>query len=90
MNLTQFSIEKNRVVLSILLVIIVFGVMLYQTLSRDSMPPIPFGWPPWCRRSLGPVLSVLKKLVTDKIEKVAQELPELKNVKSTRVPDFRW
>jgi multidrug efflux pump subunit AcrB len=39
MNITKFSIEKNRVILSLLIVAIVMGLVMYQSLSRDSMPP---------------------------------------------------
>ena len=39
MNFAKFSIEKNRVVLSILTVVMVLGVVFYLKLSRDSMPP---------------------------------------------------
>ena len=39
MNLTEFSIEKNRVSLALLVVVVIMGLTLYQTLSRDSMPP---------------------------------------------------
>lgn len=83
MNLTQFSIEKNRVVISILLVTLVLGIVLYQSLSRDSMPPYTIRVASVVTAFPGASPERVEELVTDKIEKVAQELPELKNVKST-------
>ncbi|KAA1244445.1 efflux RND transporter permease subunit [Aquimarina sp. RZ0] len=83
MNLTKFSIEKNRVVLSILTVVIVMGAVMYQSLSRDSMPPYTIRVASIVSSFPGAGPERVEELVTDKIEKVAQELPELKLVKST-------
>jgi len=83
MNLTKFSIERNRVVLSVLAVILVMGVMFYQSLSRDSMPPYTVRVASIVSSFPGASPERVEELVTDKIEKVVQELPELKNVKST-------
>ncbi|SDX43525.1 Multidrug efflux pump subunit AcrB [Lutibacter oricola] len=83
MNLTQFSIEKNRVALSILAVVMVMGAIFYQTLSRDSMPPYTVRVASVVSSFPGASPERVEELVTDKIEKVAQELPELKEVKST-------
>jgi len=83
MNLTQFSIERNRVVLSILAVVMVIGLMFYKTLSRDSMPPYTIRVATVVSSFPGASPERVEELVTDKIEKVAQELPELKNIKST-------
>jgi len=83
MNLTKFSIERNRVVLSILAVVLVMGIMFYQSLSRDSMPPYTVRVASIVSSFPGASPERVEELVTDKIEKVVQELPELKNVKST-------
>ncbi|MCG8321140.1 MAG: efflux RND transporter permease subunit [Cytophagales bacterium] len=83
MNLTQFSIEKNRVVLTILAVVIVMGMVLYQSLSRDSMPPYTIRVATVVTSFPGASPERVEELITDKIEKVAQELPELKEVTST-------
>ena len=40
MNLTKFSIEKNRITYMALATVMLLGVFLYQSLPRDSMPPI--------------------------------------------------
>ena len=83
MNLAKFSIEKNRITIMVLITIILMGVVMYAGLSRDSMPPFTI--------RVASVISVfpgasperVEQLVSDKIEKVVQEFPELKEVTST-------
>ncbi len=83
MNLTEFSINRNRVVLSILAVVMVMGMLFYTSLSRDSMPPYTIRVASIVSSFPGASPERVEELVSDKIEKVAQELPELKVVKST-------
>ena len=83
MNLTKFSIHRNRVVLSILVIVIVLGAFTYKSLSRDSMPPYTIRVASIVSSFPGASPERVEELVTDKIEKVAQELPELKLVEST-------
>jgi len=83
MNLTQFAIERNRITLTILLVIVVMGLVLYQSLSRDSMPPLTIRVATVVTDFPGASPKRAEQLVSDKIEKIAQELPELKEVSST-------
>ncbi|WP_298551565.1 efflux RND transporter permease subunit [uncultured Algibacter sp.] len=83
MNLTEFSINRNRVVLSILAVVMVMGMLFYASLSRDSMPPYTIRVASVVSSFPGASPERVEELVSDKIEKVAQELPELKVVKST-------
>jgi multidrug efflux pump subunit AcrB len=83
MNLTQFSIEKNRITFTVLATIILMGVILYQSLPRDSMPPYTVRVATVVSQFPGASPERVEQLVTDKIEKVSQELPELKKVTST-------
>ncbi|WP_462248498.1 efflux RND transporter permease subunit [Ekhidna sp.] len=83
MNIAQFSIEKNRITLMILGTIIIMGLTLYGSLSRDSMPPYTVRVATVITSFPGASPERVELLVTDKIEKVAQELPELKEVAST-------
>ena len=83
MGLTQFSIERNRISLTVLLVVIVMGFTVYQTLSRDSMPPYPVRVATVVTQFPGASPGEVELLVTDKVEKIAQELPELKELSST-------
>lgn len=83
MNLAQFSIEKNRITFLVLGIIVVMGLVLYQSLARDSMPPYTVRVATVVTQFPGASPERMEQLVTDKIEKVAQELPELKEVAST-------
>ncbi|MFY0652298.1 MAG: efflux RND transporter permease subunit [Cyclobacteriaceae bacterium] len=83
MNLTQFAIERNRITFTILTVIIVMGVVMYNGLSRDSMPPYTVRVASIVSQFPGASPERVELLVSDKIEKIAQELPELKQVTST-------
>ncbi|MEM9326682.1 MAG: efflux RND transporter permease subunit, partial [Bacteroidota bacterium] len=83
MNLTQFSIEKNRITFMMLGTVILMGFFSYQNLSRDSMPPYTIRVANVISEFPGASPERVELLVTDKIEKVSQELPELKEVTST-------
>ncbi|MEO1012470.1 MAG: efflux RND transporter permease subunit [Bacteroidota bacterium] len=83
MNLTQFSINKNRITFTVLGTIMLLGITLYQSLPRDSMPPYTVRVATVVSFFPGASPERVELLVTDKIEKVAQELPELKEVAST-------
>ncbi|MEM6772658.1 MAG: efflux RND transporter permease subunit, partial [Bacteroidota bacterium] len=82
MNLTKFAIENNRVTLMILAVIIVLGLLGYGNLSRDSMPPFTIRVCTVVTNFPGASPERVEELITDKIEQVAQELPELDDVTS--------
>ncbi|MBG7629898.1 MAG: efflux RND transporter permease subunit [Bacteroidetes bacterium] len=83
MNFAKISIEKNRVVLSILGVFLIMGMLFYTSLSRDSMPPYTIRVASVITSFPGAGPERVEELVTDKIEKLVQELPELKKVTST-------
>lgn len=83
MNLTKFSIEKNRITYTVLATIVLLGITLYQSLPRDSMPPMTIRVATIVSQFPGAGPERVEELVTDKIEKVVQELPELKEVSST-------
>ena len=83
MNITQFAIERNRLTLTLLFVIILMGLVNYKNLSRDSMPPYTIRIANVITEFTGASPERVEQLVSDKIEKIAQELPELKKVSST-------
>ena len=83
MNITKFSIEKNRISLMVLGMIIALGLMMYQEISRDSMPSYTVRVANVVSFFPGAGPERVEQLVTDKIEKIAQELPELKEVSSS-------
>ncbi len=67
----------------VLATIILLGMAMYSSLSRDSMPPYTVRVATVVSSFPGASPERVEQLVTDKIEKVAQELPELKEVTST-------
>ena len=75
MNFAKFSIEKNRIVISLLVLTLVMGMVLYNSLSRDSMPPYTVRIASIVTSFPGAGPERVEELVTEKIEKVAQELP---------------
>ncbi len=83
MNLTQFSIEKNRITFTLLGTIIIMGLVLYSSLPRDSMPPYTVRVANIVTNFPGASPERVELLVTDKVEKKVQEIPELKEVEST-------
>ncbi len=83
MNIAAFSIERNRVVLSLLAVVIVMGLVGYSKLSRDSMPPYTVRVASVVTSFPGASPERVESLVTDKVEKIVQELPELKKIGSS-------
>lgn len=83
MNLAKFSIEKNRITFMVLATIILLGINMYFNLSQDSMPPFTIRVATVISQFPGAGPERVEQLVTDKIEKKAQELPELDQVTST-------
>jgi len=83
MDITRFAIEKNRIFAAALLVIMVSGISAYTDMPRSEDPGFII------RTALvqtifpGASPERVELLVTDKIEKVIQEIPELDFVSST-------
>ncbi len=83
MNLAAFSINRNRITFTVLGTIMLMGMVFYQSLSRDSMPPYTVRVATVVSSFPGSSPERVEQLVTDKVEKTVQELPELKEVSST-------
>jgi multidrug efflux pump subunit AcrB len=83
MNLAAFSINRNRITFTVLATILIMGMVFYQSLSRDSMPPYTVRVASIVSSFPGSSPERVEQLVTDKVEKIVQELPELKEVTST-------
>ena len=82
MNLTKIAIDNNRVTVVILVLILVMGLLAYNQLSRNSMPPYTVRVCSVVTQFPGASPERVEELVTDRIEKVVQELPELKTLTS--------
>ena len=82
MNITKTALTYNQVTLLIIGIITVLGLTGYYQLSRDAMPPFTIRTCSIVTTFPGASPERVENLVTDKIEKVIQEIPELKTVTS--------
>ncbi len=82
MSLTQFAIDRNRIFFSVLFVILIAGMFSYVNMPRNEDPGF------IVRIALvqtffpGASPERVEMLVTDKLEKVIQEIPELDFISS--------
>ncbi len=83
MNLTGIIFKNNRVTVLCLFIILILGLVEYQNLSRDSMPPFTVRAASIVTKFPGATPERVEALVTDKIEKVIQEIPEVETIAST-------
>ncbi len=82
MNLTKFAIENNRITAITLLIIFLAGVSAYQNLPRDEDPGFIIRTALVMTYFPGASPERVEQLVTDKLEKAIQEIPELDFVRS--------
>ncbi|MDH3650427.1 MAG: efflux RND transporter permease subunit, partial [Saprospiraceae bacterium] len=82
MNFTQTSIEKNRITITLLSVIIFVGIGTYFQMPRAEDPGFIIRTAAVVTYFPGAGPERVELLVTDKIEKVVQEMPELDFVNS--------
>lgn len=82
MNLTAFAIKKNRISLSLLLIVVLLGLSLYKGLPRDSMPPYVVRVATIVSSFPGANPQRVELLVSKNIEEVVQEIPDVKTVTS--------
>ncbi len=82
MNLTGLSLKYNRITILALVVVVILGLMEYKNLSRDSMPPFTVRIARIVTQFPGASPERVESLISDKVEKVLQEIPEVKTVTS--------
>jgi len=82
MNLTKAAIENNRVTLVLLLVILIAGVMTFNKMPRDEDPGFIIRTALVMTYFPGASPERVEQLVTDRLEKAIQEIPELDFVNS--------
>lgn len=82
MNLTRFAIRSNRVFYTLLCVLLAAGIYTYQSMPRSEDPG--FVVRVALVQTLFPGASPerVEMLVTDKLEKVIQEIPEIDFIRS--------
>ena len=82
MNITQSAIKNNVVTLSLLVVIIVVGISAFQNMPRDDMPPFLVRVANVVTIFPGASPQRMELLVSNKIEEVCQEVPEVDYIQS--------
>lgn len=82
MNITQFAIEKNRIALTLLFVVLISGVMTYTRMPRAEDPGFTIRTAQVRTIFPGASPKRVEDLVTDKLEKAIQEIPELDFISS--------
>lgn len=83
MNLTEFTIKKSRIAISVFVLLAVMGLNSYFGLPQDSMPPYTVRVASVVSYFPGASPERVENLVTQKIEEKIQEIPELKELYST-------
>ena len=90
MNITRYAIENNRITIVALLVIILIGVSAYVNMPRNEDPGFTIRTALVRTAFPGASPERVEQLVTDKLEKVIQEIPELDNVRRQILRDHRF
>ena len=82
MNLTQLAIDKDRITVVALIVVVLSGIAAYLTIPRDYDPGFTVRTAVVTTIFPGASPERVEQLITDKLEKVIQEIPELDVVRS--------
>ena len=82
MNITKIAIDNNRLTYMMIFVIVIMGVVAYSNFARDDMPPFTIRAASVITYFPGASPERVESLVTDKIEKVVQEIPEVDHITS--------
>ncbi len=83
MSFTQVAIDKNRVTIVVLLVVLIAGLLSYFNLPRSEDPGFIIRTAQVVTNFPGASPDRVEMLVTDKLEKVIQEMPEIDFISST-------
>ena len=83
MELTRAAITRNRVTFVALAVVLLAGLMTFFRLPRNLDPGFVVRWAVVMTHFPGASPERVEMLITDKIEKAIQEMPEVKVVSST-------
>lgn len=77
MNMTRFAIEKNRITIVLVVLLFLSGLMAYKNLPKAQDPGFTVRTVAITTQLPGAAPERMEQLVTDKIEKKAQEMPEV-------------
>ena len=82
MDLTRAAIERNRITITVVALLIVGGVLAFQSIPKAQDPGFIIRTVLITTRFPGASPERIEQLVTDKIEKKAQEMPEIDSITS--------
>ncbi|MDJ0907287.1 MAG: efflux RND transporter permease subunit [Woeseiaceae bacterium] len=82
MLLTRSAIEQNRITLTIIVLAVLAGLFAYQGIPKAQDPGFTIRTAVITTRFPGASPQRVEELVTDKIEKKVQEMPEIDNITS--------
>jgi multidrug efflux pump len=77
MNITKVAIEKNRITIVSLIIILFAGIKTFNTMPRAEDPGFVIRWALVSTDFPGASPERVEMLVTDKLEKAIQEMPEI-------------
>jgi len=81
-DLTRAAIERNRITITVVALLIVGGVLAFQSIPKAQDPGFIIRTVLITTRFPGASPERIEQLVTDKIEKKAQEMPEIDSITS--------
>ena len=82
MNLTGIAIDKNRITITVVALVILAGIFAFESLPKDTDPGFIVRTAVITTRFPGASPERVELLVTDKIEKKIQEMPEIDSIVS--------
>ena len=88
MDITNFAIEKNRITTTVLFILAIAGIATYLTMPRAEDPGFIVRTAMVQTYFPGASPERVELLVTDKLEKVIQQMPELRVVRSESMSGF--
>ncbi len=80
MDLTRAAIERNRVTITVVTLLIIAGILAFRSIPKAQDPGFIIRTVLITTRFPGASPERVEQLVTDKIEKKAQEMPEVDNI----------
>ncbi|MFA6759211.1 MAG: efflux RND transporter permease subunit [Bacteroidales bacterium] len=86
MNLTKLTLNNSRITIIAILLVAAFGVSNYFKMERDSMPPYTVRFATVVTGFPGASPIEVESLVTDPLEEVLREIPQVKTISSESRP----
>lgn len=83
MNITRFAIDRKRITIAGLAVIVIAGALAFSSMSRAEYPSFTVRTALVVTYFPGAAPERVEQLVTDRLEKAIQEIPQLETVRSS-------